>query len=73
MNRPKKPFWFVWNWQGGTPNEQHGSQQAAIAEAERLALKHPGRVFVVLQSVCAVEAASVRHTDLRPPQYFGES
>ena len=62
-----KPFWFVWSPQGQLPEFRHDSEDLAHVEAQRLAYKHPGRTFVVLQSVCAYQAAALTVTNLRAP------
>ncbi len=48
-----KPFWFVWNPDGRSPQFRHSREASAISEAERLARENPGHTFVVLESVCA--------------------
>lgn len=42
-------FYLVWAENGGAPTVKHGSFDAALAEAERLARKSPGREFHVLE------------------------
>ncbi len=59
-------FWFVWNEGGRAPAHKHQSQESAMQEAERLARKHQGQTFVVLESVCAMRVDSLQVTDLRP-------
>lgn len=45
-------FWIVWNPKGRyNPIHQHPTEEAAIAEAKRLAENQPGDTFNVLQSV----------------------
>lgn len=43
-----QPFWMVWNPQGRAPTVRHLSNNAAIAEAERLARQCPSQQFFVL-------------------------
>ena len=47
----EKPFWMVWNRDFGVQIYNCDTQQAAQAEAERLAKKQPGDKFYVLQSI----------------------
>lgn len=47
-------FWMVLNLAGEAPTYRHRSFDAARAEAERLAQKHPGQIFVVLEPVTAI-------------------
>jgi len=45
------PFYIVWNPEGPhAPKFRHESFEAARAEAERLALAHPGDEFFVMES-----------------------
>lgn len=44
-------FWLVWSEQGGVPMVKHTTEQSAVDEARRLALKHRERQFYVLQSM----------------------
>ncbi len=63
----QKPFWLVWSPQGTHPPEyRHTNVTSATHEAERLARLHPGRVFFVLQSVCARQLNDMHRVDLRP-------
>jgi len=55
-------FWMVWKINGASPNQKHETAEAAKAEASRLAEKHPGERFVVLQSM------SVFIATINPPQ-----
>lgn len=49
------PFYLVWSPQGPTPPRYcHGTQDAAEAEAERLARQHPGRKFFVVAPLYSV-------------------
>ena len=50
----EKRFWMVWNPGNRAPSFKHKTQDAAKQEAERLAKLHPGKEFVVLQSVGTV-------------------
>lgn len=46
--------WFIWNKNGRRPFRAHDNEDAAIAEAERLAQKVPGQKFHVMRSVTKV-------------------
>lgn len=50
--------WFIWNKNGRRPYRAHESEEAAIAEAERLARKVPGAKFHVMRSVTKVFVAT---------------
>ena len=55
-------FWMVWKINGYAPVQKHETAEIAKAEASRLAEKHPGERFVVLQ------AMSVFIATVNPPQ-----
>lgn len=66
-----EPFFIVWQFKPGGENIpviRHQSQESACLEAERLARRHPGGQFVVLQSVCCKQVQSMLTTDLRPKE-----
>jgi hypothetical protein len=42
------PFWLVWREGGFAPRFKHSDQEAAEAEAQRLAKEYPGYSFAVL-------------------------
>jgi hypothetical protein len=45
-------FWMVWTKHGKRPPRYaHSTYQSAEAEVERLARKHPGRKFFILEAV----------------------
>jgi hypothetical protein len=44
-------FWLVWRENGGNPTKKHATEDAARAEAERLAKKHPAVHFFVLPAL----------------------
>ncbi len=46
-----QPFWLVWCEKGNVPIRKHETRVEAEAEAERLARKQPGDVFIILQAV----------------------
>lgn len=48
MTKTIEPFYVVWNPARGLPRYRHDTLDAAKAEAERLANKHPGEEFFVL-------------------------
>ncbi len=49
MLKPETVFWMVWSPRGGLPVVRHVSLAKAAAEALRLAEKHHGRHFYVLE------------------------
>jgi hypothetical protein len=51
-------FWMVYNPNGSMPTNSHATKEIATEEAKRLAAKHPGERFVVLESEheCVAEA-----------------
>lgn len=57
------PYWLVHG--DGPTNFRHPTEQSAVREAERLARLHPGRVFVVLESVEALRKVDVERISLR--------
>ena len=44
-------FWLVWNVGGLAPTRIHREVDEARSEALRLAAKHPGQYFTVLQTM----------------------
>ncbi|KMO28551.1 hypothetical protein [Methylobacterium aquaticum] len=59
-----RPFWMIQGiGKDGVPTRpptvRHGTQAAALSEAERLAAANPGIAFVVLESVAAVRRRDV--------------
>ena len=44
-------FWMVWGPNFKLPEVRHLTRTAADAEAARLAMKHPGWGFIVLESI----------------------
>lgn len=62
-------FWLVWSPTGQKPpSYSHASIESATAEAERLSIAHPGKVFVVLEAVAARHVDSMIRT-----QYVGST
>ena len=67
----REPFWMVWehsikHWKAyerlsDLPTVKHDTEEEAITEAKRLAVKHPGKEFHVLKSV-STSSASVSET-----------
>lgn len=49
MSVEAPPFWLVWSPTGRTPMFQHPSQDAAVAEADRLSKLNRDQEFFVLQ------------------------
>ena len=62
----EEEFWVVWCPQTGHPTVKHMTRQEAVAESERLARKHPGCVFYVLQAVSVSSAVRVETRPLLP-------
>ena len=67
MSNPHK-FWMVHSMYG-SPTVEHTSEDEAISEAERLALKHPGSVFYVLEAQHAVIKQDTKRYDMT--EWFG--
>ena len=60
-------FWMVHCPELGPPSRRHDTEALARAEAERLALREPGKTFYVLVTTCAVCRSDVNWTeDLAP-------
>jgi hypothetical protein len=59
-----KPYFYVYRPQYGAPFVRHATIQEAQAEAERLAVKHPGITFEILASV------GLTSTTAQPPSTF---
>ncbi|MDX9896338.1 MAG: hypothetical protein RBS34_12870 [Desulfofustis sp.] len=51
MLQQNNTFWLVWNPNGRQPLVRHPTEEVARREAERLARKHPGDTFYVLQAM----------------------
>lgn len=66
MSITDAPFWMVWNPSGRPPSFRHSTEEAAVAESERLARENPGRTFIVLGSVCACRVDALQRIDMRP-------
>lgn len=54
------PFWLVWREHGAAPRFVHTSQDAAEAEARRLAAVNPGDSFFVLAAVTRVTVGKIK-------------
>ena len=65
MSEQDKPFWMVWHVGGNPPREKHISPVNAMHEAARLSRKHPGREFVVMESLVSAKSSAVKWTSLR--------
>lgn len=50
-------FYMVWTKTGTSPRFMHANEMAAVAEAERLARKHPDKKFIVLHAFLKVSVA----------------
>jgi hypothetical protein len=75
INRTEVPmdgevFYMVWNPFGRAPTVRHASEYAATAEANRLAVTHPGQRFYVLEAQQYFEHNAVRHVALERPLPF---
>jgi len=53
-------FWLVWNPKTGYTMFRHESKEGARAEAERLAIAHPGDTFIVLTPHSACKRTDVQ-------------
>lgn len=62
----KKPFYLVWNPQGGAPTYQHPSYQDAQVEAKRLARANPDQTFFVLESISGHMKIDVQSFSMNP-------
>lgn len=51
-------FWWVWTKTGSLPTKFHESEHDAEQEAVRLALKHPGKKFIILHAARKISVAS---------------
>ena len=60
-------FWMVYNPNGSKPTASHATEEIAEAEAKRLATKHPGERFVVLESMyeCVTAAPTIETVEHR--------
>lgn len=58
------PFWMVFSPNQGPTSMQHRSKVEALAEAERLAKKHPGSIFYILRAEMGIS------TDQAPLKYI---
>jgi hypothetical protein len=47
----EEEMYIIWNPKGSNPIQSHPTEERAIREANRLALKHPGDVFYVCKIV----------------------
>jgi hypothetical protein len=46
-----KPYYYVFRYDGSAPQVRHDTLKSARTEAIRLAEKHPGAYFLILQFV----------------------
>lgn len=62
-------FWLVWRDDGASPHKRHNSHASASEEARRLAGKHPGQRFFVVeaQSFWQTKAPQPERTPLAEP------
>ncbi len=60
--KSQKPYWVVWSFINCPPTVKHDTQQAAIAEAQRLARHHHGVEFVVLEAIAAYQKLDLIET-----------
>mgnify|MGYP001602018192 CR=1 FL=1 len=55
--REPSETWFVWTKQGKPPKFAHETEEAAVKEAERLAMRVPGAKFHVMRGVVKISFA----------------
>lgn len=55
LHQPKDE-WCVWTKHGRRPRYFHQTRELAVAEAERLAIQHPGWKFIVMHMTDKVSA-----------------
>ncbi|KQQ04515.1 hypothetical protein ASF56_12260 [Methylobacterium sp. Leaf122] len=60
-----KPFWMVYGLGQCGPTYQHGTEAAALREAEHVAEVRPGVTFVVMEATQAVRTRRLDYFDLR--------
>jgi hypothetical protein len=70
MSMEADAFWLVWSPQGSSPTHRHDTQYGATQEAERLAIKLPGREFYVLQAVALRQVDNMKRVLLIAPIPF---
>lgn len=58
-------FWLVWNAAAGVPRVKHTTEEAAYAEAQRLAANNPGKHFYVLEAQAFVVRTSTTTVKLK--------
>lgn len=56
---PMESFFAIWSPQGGNPIVKQPTLEAAAMEAERLALKNPGKEFFVMVAVAQTKIKGV--------------
>lgn len=49
-------FWLVWRENDRNPTFVHKTKESAVEEAKRLAVKHPGSAFYIMQSLFGLKA-----------------
>jgi len=54
-----KKFWMVWAEGNRSPAIKHRSELEARSEAERLARKHPGHIFHLLEATDSCRATDI--------------
>ena len=59
-------FYMVWNANGNTPRRRHSSLADARDEAQRLARRHVGCAFYILEARDKYVACAMEHTPLYP-------
>ena len=63
----EKPFFVIWNPDGGPPTVRHGTFADAQIEAKRLAKANPGHRFYVLAAVSFAQVRDpIEVVSLRP-------
>ena len=61
--KPRK-FYLVWRADGSVPRKPHKHYSEALAEAKRLAIKHPGAEFHVVVAIAEIVRDDVHVTYL---------
>jgi hypothetical protein len=63
--RDENEFWCVWNPNHGVPTMRHETEDAANAEAQRLASSRPGARFYVMRAARYFARIDVARVELR--------
>lgn len=60
--------WFIWTKKGRPPRFAHDDEASALAEAQRLAFKFPGKKFHVMKSVVKISVEAQEATGSEPSE-----